>query len=204
MGIFDIFKKGKKNVASSSDNGVLGPLFLDGNVDHIPKPKKLHSHEWRRKLKTKTNQTFFKIKYYGARHSQYKNLIVQTDFAPSQVIAVEPESGKEILLFDGCTHGYNAMFCDKYSEDQIKDRIMDEFYTDAEGNDVFELIISAYYGIDFEDEFRQEVDSNGQLELINGLKMDFEKVKRNAYDTLQIWAINGKGKKIEIVSEELA
>ena len=34
--------------------------------------------------------------------------------------------------------------------------------------------------------------------------MDFENVKRNGYDALQIWATNENGEIIEIVSEELA
>ncbi|WP_010522584.1 hypothetical protein [Aquimarina agarivorans] len=66
------------------------------------------------------------------------------------------------------------------------------------------MIISTYNGIDYEDEYRDEIDSNGEIELINGQKVDFEKVKRNGFDTLQIWAINENGNKIEIVSEELA
>ncbi len=96
------------------------------------------------------------------------------------------------------------MFCDKYSDEQINNRIPDKIYNDEKGNSKFELIISTYNGIDYEDEFREEVDSNGKIELINGQKVDFEKVKRNGFDTLQIWAINENGNKIEIVSEELA
>lgn len=102
MGMFDIFKKQKKNSNSSTDNGVLGPTYLEGNVEHILNPQKLHSHEWRRKLKTKANQTFFKIKYYGELHSDYENLIVDTDFAPLKLIAIDAINGDEFLLFDGC------------------------------------------------------------------------------------------------------
>ena len=204
MGIFDIFKKKKSNSNSTTENGVLGPTFLEENVEHISNPKKLHSHEWRRKLKSKTGETFFEIKYYGELHSDYKNLIVETDFAPAKIIAVDINDKSEYLLFDGCNHGYNAMFCDKYSDDQINNRIADKIYNDADGNSKFELIISTYNGIDYEDEFRDDVDSNGEIELISEKKVDFEKVKRNGFDTLQIWAINENETKIEIVSEELA
>ncbi len=131
-------------------------------------------------------------------------MITDTDFAPSKIIAIDLISGIEILLFDGCKHGYNAMFCDNYSKEQIENRIADKLYVDEDGNDTFELIISTYNGIDYEDEFREEVDSNGKIELINGEKVDFEEVKRNGFDTLQIWAINKNGNKTEIVSEELA
>ena len=53
-------------------------------------------------------------------------------------------------------------------------------------------------------EFADQVDENGLIELIDGTKIEFEKVKRNGYDTLQIWATNDNGKTIDFVSEELA
>ena len=53
MGIFDLFKKGdKKSDVLNTDNGILGPTFLEGFTEHIDNPKDLHSHEWRRKLRT--------------------------------------------------------------------------------------------------------------------------------------------------------
>jgi hypothetical protein len=204
MGIFDIFKKKNESSNPTTENGILSPTFLENNVENIVNPKELYSHEWRRKIKTKSGGKIFKIKYYGELHFKHKNLIVQTEFAPSKIYAVDISNGNEILLFDGCFHGYNAMFCDKYSEDQIKNRIADKIYSSENGSDKFELIISTYNGIDYEDEFREEVDSNGKIELISGNKIDFEEVKRNGFDTLQIWGITENGKKIEIISEELA
>ena len=204
MGIFDIFKKKKENLITTTENGILSPTFLENNVENITNPEKLYSHEWRRKLKNKSGGKIFKIKYYGELHSKYKNLIVQTEFAPSKIFAVDISNNEEFLLFDGCFHGYNAMFCDKYSEEQIKDRTADKFYVSENGNDKFEIVISTYNGIDYEDEFREEVDSNGKIELISGKKTDFEEVKRNGFDTLQIWAVNENGNTLEVVSVELA
>lgn len=204
MGILDIFKNYNKPKKSTTDNGVLGPTFLDGLTEHIQNPKELHSHEWRRQLKTTSGQTKFKIKFYGQLHEEYKNLIVGTDFAPSLVFAVDPTTGQEIILFDGCKHGYNALFCDKFTYEQIKNRPATNYYQDEDGNEIFEIVISTYNGIDYDDEFADQVDENGLIELIDGTKIEFEKVKCNGYDTLQIWATNDKGKKIEFVSEELA
>lgn len=107
-------------------------------------------------------------------------------------------------MFDGCKHGYNALFCDTFSEIQIKNRPTNNFYKDNEGNENFEIVLSTYNGIDFDDEFEDQVDENGLIELIDGTKTEFENVKRNGFDTLQIWAINDKGKVFEIVSEETA
>jgi hypothetical protein len=204
MAIFDMFKKNNKSSNSTTDNGILGPTFLDGSTEHISNPKDLHSHEWRRKLSTKSGQTKFKIKYYGELHEDYRNLIVGTSFAPSLVFAMDIETGHEILLFDGCKHGYNAMFCDAYNDDQIENRSVENYYKNKDGSEIFEIIVSTYNGIDYEDEFGEEVDENGLIEIIDGTKIEFETVKRNGYDTLQIWAINEKGEIINFVSEELA
>ena len=204
MGLLDIFKKDNKPNNSTTDNGVLGPTFLDGLTENIQYPKELHLHEWRRRLKTASGQTKFKIKFYGQLHEEYKNLIVGTDFAPSLVFALDATTGQEILLFDGCKHGYNALFCDTFNDEQINNRPATNFYKDQNDKDTFEIVISTYNGVDYIDEFADQVDENGLIELVDGTKIEFEKVKRNGYDTLQIWATNDSGKTIDFVSEELA
>lgn len=205
MGIFDLFKKGNnKSGILNTDNGILGPTFLDGLTEHIENPKNFHSHEWRRKLRNASGESKFKTKYYGELNEDYNNLIVETNFAPALIYAVDIKTGEEILLFDGCKHGYNAMFCDTFTQEQIINRPLENLYKDSNGNEVFEITISTYNGIDYEDEFREDVDENGFLELIDGTKIEFESVKRNGYDTLQIWATNTNGDTVEVVSEELA
>jgi len=204
MGLFDIFKKKNESSIETSENGILGPTFLENHVGHIINPKNLAANEWRRKLKTTSGGTIFRIKYYGKRHSKYKNLIVETAFAPSKIYAVDIINDKELLIFDGCLHGYNAMFCDTYSDGQIKNRIADNIYTSDNGNDKFEIVVSIVNGVDYENEFRNEVDSDGEIELTSGKKMTFNEVKRNGFDSIQIWGINENGDKIEIISEELA
>ena len=204
MGLSDKFKKASKSNNTTTENNVLGPTFLDGLTIHINNPKDLQSHEWRRQLKSASGQTKFSIKYYGKLHENYSNLIVGTDFAPSLVYAVDTSNGQEILLFDGCKHGYNALLCDTFTDEQINNRQVTNIYKDKDGNDTFEIVISTYNGIDFDDEFSEEVDENGFIEIKYGTKIEFEILKRNAYDTLQIWATNKDGKTIDIISEELA
>jgi hypothetical protein len=204
MGLLDIFKKNNDPKILTTDNEVLGPTFLEGLTEHIQNPKDLHSHEWRRRVKTPSGQTQFKIKFYGELHGNHENLIVGTDFAPSLVFAVDASTEQEILLFDGCKHGYNALFCDTFTDEQVQNRPVTNFYKDKNGNETFEIIISTYNGIDYEDEFADQVDEDGLIEIIDETKIEFEKVKRNGYDTLQIWGTNHNEKTIDIVSEELA
>ncbi len=47
-------------------------------------------------------------------------LIIGNDFSEALIIAEDIETQERIILFDGCKHGYNAMFCDEYSQDELK------------------------------------------------------------------------------------
>ncbi len=147
MGIFNLFKRKTTSKNTTTDNGVLGPELFDDLVEHIENPKHLLQNEWRRRLKTASGQTQFKIKYYGQRHKDYKNLIVGSDYAPMLIFAVDIKTEQELLLFDGCKHGYNAMFCDTFKEEKIKNRPTKQYYTHKADEDVFEVIISTYYHI---------------------------------------------------------
>ncbi len=201
--LFRLFKSEKKTPKIATDNDVLGPLYLNGFTESI-NAKCVQTFEWRRQIKSASNGSKFKIKFYGKYHDKCHNLIVNTDFAPLLVIAVDIINAQEILLFDGCQHGYNALFCDIFSKEQIENRVADKWYKDKKGNDVFNIHISAYYQFDFNEEVGETIDKSGFIELINGNKIPFEMAKRNGFDCLQIVAINENGDKTEIVSEELA
>lgn len=204
MSIFNLFKKDKQPNKPGTDNGVPGPTWLEGMTAHIQDPQKLLVHEWRRQLQTPGGLTSFQISFYGQLHSDHPNLITSTEFAPALIYAVDPNTGHAIVLFDGCVHGYNALFCDTFTNEQVQNRPPIDSYKDDDGNDTFTITISAYYGINYDDEFTDEVDANGLIELVNSNKMPFEEAKRNGFDALQIWVTNQHGKTVQIVSEELA
>lgn len=204
MGLFDIFKKKDKKDPSTTDNGIPGPTFLDGLTEHIAHPHDLQKHEWRRTLKAASGQRKFKIRFYGELHKDYPTLIVGTDFAPPLIFAVDVSTGQEILLFDGCKHGYNAMFCDAYSKEQHDNRPVTNFYKDPNGHETFGITVSTYNSLYIDDELSEEVDENGFIELLDGSKVELSIAKRNAYDTLQISGMTDNGDIVEIVSEELA
>jgi hypothetical protein len=201
MKFFNIFKKTDHAVDSLANNGFLGPTFLEGLT--LPVSDKLHSNEWKKQLKALSGETKFNIRYYGQLHEGYKGLITKTDFAPILLVAISVSCGQEILLFDGCKHGYNALLCDTFTEDQIN-RKAAHGYKDKSGNETFEVVISIYNGFDYDTEYADVVDENGLIELVNGSKAEFEKVKRDGFDVIRIWLANESGKKTEIVSEELA
>ena len=204
MGFFDLFRRDKKDSNPIAESSLKGPFFLEGFTISPSSTRSLKKNEWRKQLTTPAGNTRFKIKYYGQRHEKYTHLIVATDFAPSLVVAVDTATEQEILLFDGCRHGYNAMFCDTYTNEQLKGRIADTIYKDHEDHDTFAIEISTHYGFDYDQEFLEEVDENGLLELVDGSKVPFEKAKRDGFDALQIFVTNSNGKTCELVSEELS
>lgn len=207
MGLFDFLKKDKTTSTLTTDNGLFGPTYLEDFTEHIAETKKVEPFEWRRKLISKSGSSKFKIKYYGQLHNKFDTLIVATEFAPALVIAQDISSGQEILLFDGCKNGYNPMFCDEFTNEQINNRPADNLYFDKDNNDCFEIILSAYYQINFDDEsedFLDQVDENGFIELLDKSKIEFDKAKRNAFDVFQVIVITENGRQLEVVSEELS
>ena len=196
MGLFDFLKKKQPD-----RKDIQGPTYLEGFTEKVS-AKDVLKHEWRGKLKSLSGQTWFRIKYYGKLHSEIKGLIMGTNSAPILVYAVDPDNGQEILIFDGCKYGYDALFCDTYTEKQIN-RLANKNYA-VEGDGLFEIVISIYNGAYFDNEFAEQVDEDGFIELADGTKQTLDFVNRNAFDTLQVYAVNKKGESFNIISEELA
>ncbi|WP_036150501.1 hypothetical protein [Maribacter forsetii] len=99
MGIFGLFKKeNNKSEVLNTDNGILGPTFLNDLTEHIENPKNLQSHEWRRKLRNASGESKFKIKYYGELNEDYNNLIVETNVATALIIWATNDNGETIEM----------------------------------------------------------------------------------------------------------
>lgn len=124
--------------------------------------------------------------------------------APCLIYAENTVHDEKLLLFDGCKHGYNAMFVDRFTENQINNRSADQYYSDSYGEDVFTIRITIFNNFNYDDEFAEYVDENGMIELPNGSILSFEEVKRNGYDGICIELRNSKGQQTECLSEELA
>ncbi|WP_298641369.1 hypothetical protein [uncultured Cardiobacterium sp.] len=138
----------------------------------------------------------FRIRYYG---TLYENLITDTDFAPAKITAVAVASGREILLFDGCRHGYNAMLCDEYSAAQHNDRPLQDL--DAAPG---QIGIRLYYNIDYEEERDDFADGNGNVALTSGETIPFARLQQDGFDAIAITLTAADGKQREILNAELA
>lgn len=203
MGIFDLFNRRSNSKKKDPVPEYSGPTFLEGYTSPIHGSKD-KTGQWRGKVVSPDGNNQFKIRYYGQRHEKHNNLIVETDMAPALIFAVHITTGDTILLFDGCRHGYNALFCDTYSDKQLNGRSAVDFYTTSSGADVFEVTITIYNNIDYEDEFSDQVDAGGFVELADGSKKQLNIIKRDGFQAIKISAKDLNGKDVEILSEELA
>ena len=152
---------------------------------------------------SQTGNDLLEVWYYGdffMVSGEERNYIVGTDSAPEKIVAKDPETNEEILIFDVTVHGYDNMFCDVYTEEQINDRELKKLDIPAS-----QLILELGYSIDYEDEKDDyDFDENGEVILVNGNKMSWDDVVLNGFDYLALSYIDKNGKKIQFVDCELA
>ncbi|MDE6520834.1 MAG: hypothetical protein K2K91_10345 [Ruminococcus sp.] len=149
------------------------------------------------------NGRLFEILYYGEfleiQMLKYP-MIVSTEFSVPKIIARSVKTGEEILLFDRVFHGYDAMFCDSFTEEQIKNRPLKKLDIPPS-----EIRIWLGYEIDFDDEKdTYDFDENGRCILLNSSTISWEEVKANGMDYIALYYKNEKGKWIEFAEDELA
>lgn len=161
--------------------------------------------EWRGQIQSSTQNKRFKIKYYGELFEEYR-LICGTDFAPDLIYAVDIDSNEEILLFDGARHGYDPMFCDEFTNEQLTNRPSIHEYKDQDDQTVFNVIVKVYHNIDYNDieEIESLANPVGEIELISGEIISVDQLKANAFDFIQIMVVNSLGNVYRIFERELA
>jgi len=192
----------------------LAPTHLDKFTVNDPSGlvNTADENEWRGKIKSSANNTRFNVKFYGeifktsfrGKELSEHGLIGNTDFSSSLVYAIDIISGEQILLFDGCKHGYDALFCDTYTTEQINNRPLNNFYTDNAQLDTFEIEIKVYHNKDYQDEFGDEITAKGELETIQGDIITLEKLNRDGYDYFELILTNANGKQMVALAQELA
>ena len=202
MGIFDIFKS--KPIHFEKKCIIDGPEFLKGKYSDISQDLmnsfkvKEKEYVWTRQIVSSKNSSKFKIKYYGQKTG---SLITGKNGLPP-LISLSSIHGKEnILIFDGATHGYNAVFWEEYPI-EIKDRKLEQEYS-HNGHSEFGIIVLARFSSDLKKEFDEDIERDGFV--INNRKEKLSKESfSNGFDSIEIFGFGADGKKIEILSEETA
>lgn len=181
------------------------PTFLENKVvyDKSDYFKDMIDIEWRGQVVSSTLSRKFRIKYYGEIIEKHQ-LICDSKVAPVLVFAEDIDTKECILLHDGAVHGYNAMFCDEYDLEVLSKREHEFAYLNLEGNDVFEVLIYVYNGIDYDSELEDFINEEGQVVLLNGNIITVDELKRDGYDFIGVDVIDEKGVRRNIVQFELA
>lgn len=99
---------------------------------------------------------------------------------PCLIVAKDPVSQEEFVVFDGSKHGYDAMFCNEPVKDMDREL---KLYNFQKGK----ISLLFCYAIDYESE-RENYTFNerNEIELIDGTYLDFEKAKSIGYDWLSM------------------
>ena len=168
-----------------------------------------HVKEWAKKrlttvtLCSTSGNEWLEVWYYGdllTINGEPQLYIVTSYFAPELVIARDPESKEEFIIFDGGRHGYDNMFCDEHDLDELERHTLKRYEIPAS-----KLILELGYSIDYEDEKEDfQVDEDGMVALINGECMPWEQVKRDGIDYIALYYVNEEGKQVQILDNELA
>ncbi|MBQ8638521.1 MAG: hypothetical protein IJ468_05075 [Lachnospiraceae bacterium] len=189
-------KEGKQS-GEKTEPPRLIPTHLDGFV----KEYAIRKHHFRRMTICSSSGTDqLELWYVGEVKEGKEPWIIGTENQPVRIMAKDPVSGEEILIFDGARHGYEAMFCeaDFRETDQV---VCWKKYELPPVKLVLELMYSAAWD---EEQSGFDFDEDGKCILADGTKMEWDDVKRNGFDGLVLMYENPKGKLVELaVSEEL-
>lgn len=135
-----------------------------------------------------TNNDLLKIKYYGEIIKTGKNSYIVDGELPSMIVACDPISNENILLYDGYLHGYDNLLCNEHDKSKMNSRALETF-NHSEGK----IEITLGYSIDYEEEKDEyEFNEKGEVILIDGTTISFDMLKQVGYDWISIRFISNK------------
>lgn len=142
-------------------------------------------------LSSTTGNTKLEIYYYGELMENGKvPLIIDSDY-PCLIVAKDPKTQEEFVIFDGSIHGYDAMFCNEIKYDLKRELKKYEFFSG-------EIEITLGYAIDYDDEIEEyEFNQDGLVKLSYGF-IEWNKAKSIGYDWLNLKFKKGKREFVEL------
>ncbi|MDR1794740.1 MAG: hypothetical protein LBR25_05040 [Erysipelotrichaceae bacterium] len=148
-----------------------------------------------------TGNDLLEVWYFGDFYDfgQYQ-LIVNSYEGPCLIIAKDPETKEEILIFDNAKHGYDNLFCVNHDNGKIETRPLKKLDIPPS-----KLVVLVGYDIEYESEKEfYKFNSDGKLDLINGGTMTWEELLIDGIDWFNMCYVNVDGEKVEISDAELA
>ena len=167
------------------------PFYLENHLINIKEKKDKTTAI----LISSTGNTELEIYYYGELVQIRKVPYIVDGKYPCLIVAKDPISGEEFVVFDGAKHGYDAMFCNDPIGD-IKRELKLYDYTKGK------IEITFGYAIDYEEEKDDYAfNGNNEVELIDGTYLDWEKTKSIGFDWISMKSVD---KRKQFVDLELA
>lgn len=174
------------------------PTWLEGHIKEFSE-KRLPTVT----LCSSTGNEHLEVWYHGdliTVKGENQSYIIDSDEAPGVVVARDPKTSEEFVIFDSGRHGYDNMFCDEHDSAELENRSLKRYEIPAS-----KLVLELGYSIDYEDEKEDfEPDEAGTVELINGERMPWEQVKRDGIDYIALYYVNESGNQVQILDAELA
>lgn len=173
------------------------PTYLQSYAENV---EQLEAVESQLQLCSSTGTKQFEIWYYGDLLTIEGEALPFITGATARIVAKDPLTAEEILLFDATLHGYNALFCDEFTEEQRIHRPLRKYLLPTT-----EVVLSFFYNIDYDEEAEDyEVDEHGNVQLLNGETADWETIKSIGYDAFAFYGKSEDGTLLAFAQEELA
>lgn len=139
--------------------------------------------------------------YFGSLidvKGEKSKFITDTDDKPMIIVAKYKD--EEFVIHDNSIHGYDNMFCDEYTKEQVENRPLTKFEVSAK-----KFIVEIGYSIDYDDEIDDyDYNDDGDVVLIDERTMSFDDVRVNGYDYIGISYVDNNDEVIQFVDIELA
>lgn len=170
------------------------PTYLVNNLFNVTRDDYLNVQ-----IRSGAGGEYFEIYYFGElfRDEALPNDYIadlyddEDELVPCKLVAKCVKTGEEILLFDGATHGYNAMFCDELDAEKVARRELVKFNLPPR-----KIHLKFGYNIDYDDEMDEyETDESGKVLLTNGGTASWDEVKANGFDYIAVSCKREAGKK---------
>jgi len=174
------------------------PTYLQKYVCEYTKKKNGHQTM---SLSSLAGNNLFEIWYYGEWEKVGKyEYLVDTEEAPVLIVAKDPLSKDEFVVFDGAKYGYNAMFVYEYTDEQLAQRSLQKFECLLSN-----LVVTIGNGIDWESEKEDFIDKDGEnVTLLDGRIISWEDVVVNAFDYFSLSYVDGNNQEVQFADFELA
>ena len=156
------------------------PYYLKNHLTNI----KEKEDETTAILSSTTGNTDLDILFYGELLNVKRIPFITDGEFPCLIVAKDPASNEEFVVFDGMKHGYDAMFCNEYVEGANRNLVKYEKFSGK-------IRIQLGYSIDYDEEKSDYDFVENKVKTMYDM-MDWETAKSIGFDWISLKFIDQK------------